>query len=126
MSTPVTKTQRAGDAADLIATLEREIAELRRQLAVSSNVAEISRLHPQLINDVDGAEAQYRALIESTPLAVWITDINGRALYGNRYWIEFTGMTMEQASGWGWIKALHPDDAARLKADWDAGRRTAA
>src|SRR5262249_25960942 len=102
-------------ASELIAALEREVAELRRQLAiVCSQVPDL----PLLAAQEEHAEARYRSLIEMTPLAVWITDIKGRSVYGNRYWHEFSGMTMEQTAGWGWMNALHPEDAAKLTAEW--------
>src|SRR5262249_28048886 len=69
------------------------------------------------------AEAQYRALIEMTPLAVWITDTRDRSVYANRYWHEFSGMTAEETAGWGWMNALHPEDVIKVKAEW-FGRTT--
>jgi two-component system, cell cycle sensor histidine kinase and response regulator CckA len=103
--------------------LEREVAELRRQLALISAQAaapSFSLREPE----ASYAEAQYRALVEMTPLAVWITDAKGRSVYTNRYWYDYCGMTAEQASGWGWMQALHPDDAVRLRAEW-VGRTAA-
>ena len=29
----------------------------------------------------------------------------------NQRWLEFAGMTAEQAQGWGWGASIHPDDA---------------
>src|SRR5262249_61025632 len=69
------------------------------------------------------AEAQYRALIEMTPLAVWITDTRDRSVYANRYWHEFSGMTAEETAGWGWMNALHPEDVIKVKGEW-FGRTT--
>jgi two-component system, cell cycle sensor histidine kinase and response regulator CckA len=109
-------------ASELIAALEREVAELRRQLAiVCSQVPDLPlRAAREETEEQQAAhaEARYRALIEMTPLAVWITDTKGRSVYGNRYWHEFSGMTMEQTAGWGWMNALHPEDAGKLTAEW--------
>lgn len=113
----------------LIASLEREVAELRRQLATVCSPAPDPLVLASQNEDEKAdqeaayAEARYRALIEMTPLAVWITDTRGRSVYGNRYWHEFSGMTMEQSAGWGWMNALHPDDAIKVKAEW-VGRTT--
>ncbi|HMF92353.1 MAG TPA: PAS domain S-box protein [Candidatus Angelobacter sp.] len=105
-------------------TLEREISELRRRLAaISSQLADPSLPSSPEDQEISHAEAQYRALVEMTPLAVWITDAKGRSIYGNRYWHEFSGMTAEQSAGWGWMEALHPDDVLKLKAEW-VGRTT--
>jgi two-component system, cell cycle sensor histidine kinase and response regulator CckA len=125
MSNPRSTTEIFTSSSRQEAALGREIAELRRQLAlISSQAADaslpISALEGQ---DTSFAEAQYRALVEMTPLAVWITDAKGHSIYGNRYWHEFCGMTPEQASGFGWLQALHPDDVVKLRADW-VGRTT--
>ncbi len=104
--------------------LQREIAELRRQLAsLRSQIPHSLFETSPDTQEAPLAEAQYRALIEMTPLAVWITDTKGRSVYGNRYWHEFSGLTAEQSAGWGWMNALHPDDVIKVKADW-VGRTT--
>ena len=124
MPNPKSATQDAARAFEHVATLEREIAELRQQLAIlSSQDSERLVLAPSDEQESLYAEARYRALIEMTPLAVWITDTKGRTVYGNRYWHEFSSMTMEQSAGWGWMNALHPDDVTRVKAEW-GGRTT--
>src|SRR5258708_28310695 len=124
MPNPKSATQDAARAFEHVATLEREIAELRLQLAIlSSQDSERLVLAPSDEQESLYAEARYRALIEMTPLAVWITDTKGRTVYGNRYWHEFSSMTMEQTAGWGLMNALHPDDVTRVKAEW-GGRTT--
>src|SRR5258708_8257811 len=124
MPNPKSATQDAARAFEHVATLEREIAELRLQLAIlSSQGSERLVLAPSDEQESLYAEARNRALIEMTPLAVWITDTKGRTVYGNRYWHEFSSMTMEQSAGWGWMNALHPDDVTRVQAEW-AGRTT--
>jgi len=102
MPSPVNTIGKAERQSELIATLEREVAELRRQLAVVSArsadrlmVAEPEELDPL------SSEARYRALIELSPQVVWMTDADGANTYCNRYWYEFSGHTMEQTAGWG-------------------------
>jgi PAS domain S-box-containing protein len=124
MSSPRSTTEALAPSSRERAALEREINELRRRLAAISPQAADPLLPFSLeTRDASFAEAQYRALVEMTPLAVWITDTRGRTVYGNRYWYEFSGMTAQQAAGWGWMNALHPDDAIKLKAEW-VGRTT--
>jgi len=43
---------------------------------------------------------------------------DGEVDFLNRRWCEYTGLTLEQARGWGWSKAIHPDDRARLNTYW--------
>jgi PAS domain S-box-containing protein len=124
MSSPRSTTEALAPFSRERAALEREISELRRRLAtVSTQAADALFPFSRGAQDASFAEAQYRALVEMTPLAVWITDTKGRSVYGNRYWYEFSGMSEEQVAGWGWMNALHPDDASKLKAEW-VGRTT--
>jgi len=63
------------------------------------------------------SEDRYRLLAEAIPQLVWRCDANGEALECNRRWYEYTGQPPEEAKGNGWMKALHPDDVARV-AQW--------
>lgn len=38
---------------------------------------------------------------------------------GLQGWVEFTGMSLEQLSGEGWMDAVHPEDRRRVKESWD-------
>jgi PAS domain S-box-containing protein len=44
---------------------------------------------------------------------MWVTDPDGYCTYLNRRWYEFTGQTPEEAQGYGWLDATHPDDKER-------------
>jgi PAS domain S-box-containing protein len=36
----------------------------------------------------------------------------------NQRWIEYTGLPLDQAVGWGWMKVIHPEDLPALLAYW--------
>jgi PAS domain S-box-containing protein len=56
------------------------------------------------------SEARFRNLADHAPVMMWVTDPAGRCLYLNRLWYEFTGQSPEEAEGFGWLDAIHPDD----------------
>ncbi|QLE56813.1 ATP-binding protein [Nostoc sp. TCL26-01] len=64
------------------------------------------------------SEERYRYLAEAIPQLVWTTDAQGETDYFNQNWCEYTGLTMEESLGSGWIAALHPDDLARAYEVW--------
>jgi PAS domain S-box-containing protein len=66
------------------------------------------------------SEREFRELAESMPQIVWATSADGRNIYFNQQWVDYTGLTLEESYGEGWIKPFHPDD--RLRA-WDAWQR---
>jgi PAS domain S-box-containing protein len=61
---------------------------------------------------------RFRQLADAMPQMVWIALPDGDNVYLNHRWQEYTGLTFEQASGWGWQSAVHTDDFARVEAGW--------
>jgi PAS domain S-box-containing protein len=55
-----------------------------------------------------------REWMESLPAIAWRTDENAQIIQRNRHWFEFTGRSLESASGTDWLEVIHPDD--RLQA----------
>ncbi|MFZ2170954.1 MAG: EAL domain-containing protein [Methylococcaceae bacterium] len=63
------------------------------------------------------SEQKFRTLAEAMPQIVWITRPDGWNIYFNQQWVDFTGLTLEESYGQGWIIPFHPDDQQRA---WDA------
>ncbi len=82
-------------------------------VAVTQDITE----RKQLEFAVAASEQEFRLLAESMPQIVWITRADGWNIYYNRQWVDYTGLTLEESSGHGWSKPLHPDDKQRA---WDA------
>ena len=53
---------------------------------------------------------QYRALVEHAPTMVWRAGIDAEHDYFNATWLAFTGRSLEQEVGQGWLQGVHPDD----------------
>ncbi|WNG40755.1 PAS domain-containing protein [Archangium violaceum] len=56
---------------------------------------------------------QYRLLVEHAPTMVWRSGVDAHCNYFNATWLRFTGRTLEQEMGDGWISGVHPDDLRR-------------
>lgn len=56
------------------------------------------------------SEAYFRQLTDTVPAIIWITEPDGSCSYLNKHWYTFTGQTHEEAEGFGWLDATHPDD----------------
>ena len=65
------------------------------------------------------SEERYRSLVIATTQIVWTTDADGRVISDMPTWRAFTGMTVEEMQGWGWINSLHPDDRERTTIIWN-------
>nr|WP_320145490.1 sensor domain-containing diguanylate cyclase [uncultured Anaeromusa sp.] len=53
---------------------------------------------------------QYRLIVESSPNMIWRAGTDKLCNYFNETWLQFTGRTMEQELGNGWLSNVHPDD----------------
>ena len=54
------------------------------------------------------------------PQIVWATRPDGWNIYFNQQWVDYTGLTLDESYGHGWITPFHPDDKQRA---WDAWQR---
>jgi PAS domain S-box-containing protein len=66
------------------------------------------------------SEKRYRSLAESIPPIVWTAGPDGAVNYFNQRWFDETGQAPEQAEGWGWMAAIHPDDSREREEQWRA------
>ncbi|HEY4734338.1 MAG TPA: PAS domain-containing protein [Gemmatimonadaceae bacterium] len=102
-------------AADLDARVAQRTAELaaaNRELTVE--VAERRRAEAELRE----GQRESRLTIDTIPALVWAARPDGTAEFFNRHYLEFIGLSAEQAAGWGWTAAVHPADVDHLAVGW--------
>jgi len=78
--------------------------------------AEIRRIE----RDKRMSEARFRTLIEATAAIVWTANMAGEFVEEQPGWNAFTGQTMQEMLGHGWLEAIHPEDRAGSMAAWRA------
>ena len=61
------------------------------------------------------SEARFRNVADHAPVMMWMTEADGRCTYLNRSWYAFTGQREEEALGFGWLDATHPEDKAEAE-----------
>jgi PAS domain S-box-containing protein len=59
-----------------------------------------------------------RLVIDAIPALAWSARADGSADFFNQRWLEYTGLSAEQARDWGWTDALHADDVNGLVDYW--------
>jgi PAS domain S-box-containing protein len=70
------------------------------------------------ITSAKEAEDRTRLIIDTVPAQLWTESAEGVVDFVNRRWIDYTGMTLEQAVGSGWNRMVHPDDLERVLTTW--------
>jgi PAS domain S-box-containing protein len=91
------------------AALELRTRELERE------IADRQRAEAALRESDD----MFRALVTHSPVGIYRTGPDGACQFVNKNWSELTGITLEQALGWGWTATLHPDDRERVETEWN-------
>lgn len=77
------------------------------------------RCEAQLLED----ERLFMGLVESVPVGIIQTDTERRCLYANVGWQVLTGLGLRESVGYGWSRALHPDDRDRFLREWSQAAR---
>jgi formate hydrogenlyase transcriptional activator len=78
---------------------------------------ELERSHLALKNalvEIKISENKLRTIIDTMPDLAWSARSDGSADFFNQRWLDYTGLSAEQALNWGWEIAIYPDDLARM------------
>ncbi|HTV54801.1 MAG TPA: PAS domain-containing protein [Terriglobia bacterium] len=61
---------------------------------------------------------QLRTIIDAIPILAWSTAKDGPGEFLNKRWLDYTGLSLEEAIGYGWRTIIHPDDLGPLFEYW--------
>ncbi|HET9473084.1 MAG TPA: PAS domain S-box protein, partial [Steroidobacteraceae bacterium] len=64
-------------------------------------------------NSLRESEQRFRHMADQAPVMIWMAGPDGACEFVNKPWRDFTGLTLEQFQGTGWMEIVHPADAAR-------------
>jgi PAS domain S-box-containing protein len=74
----------------------------------------------QAENALRASERNLSQIINTIPTTAWSTRPDGYCEFLNRRWLDYAGLSPEQALGWGWGAAIHPDDVNGFVEYWQA------
>lgn len=78
-------------------------------LVASSDITERYRA----LEELRQSEERFRNMADSAPVLIWIAGPDNLCTYVNHSWLEFTGRTIDQELGNGWIEGVHREDSTR-------------
>jgi len=88
--------------------------DITSQKAIEARYREIEATHAEARNLLRELEERHRALKGIAGDIVWSAGPEGRVT-DMPEWREFTGLTIDQVRGWGWLNAIHPADRERTR-----------
>jgi PAS domain S-box-containing protein len=95
--------------ARLVPSVQRALREARER-AERKIAAEAARRSEKELLDV----------IEAIPTLAFTTLADGSNVWANQRWVEYTGLSVDSTSGFGWQSTLHPDDVDGHGNKWQA------
>ncbi len=87
-------------------------------LQAVANILSTAIEQKQVETSLYKSEQRWATLTETVPVGIFLTDAERNCIYINQCWSEVAGMTIKEASGQGWVKALHPEDRDRVFTEW--------
>jgi len=128
---PFTRAIAAGEAYEFEARVRRFDGTYRwcqiRGLPLRDTARRIVRWY-SVLTDVDerkraedalrASEHNLQLIIDTIPALAWSARPDGSADFFNQHFLEYVGLSAEEAAGWGWTTAVHPDDVSSLTAVW--------
>jgi PAS domain S-box-containing protein len=70
------------------------------------------------------SEERFRLIADSAPVPIWVTKLDRKRSFVNRAYVDFMGVTYEEAVDYDWRQIIHPEDAPRIQAESIAGEAT--
>ncbi|KQY86527.1 PAS fold family protein [Brevundimonas sp. Root1423] len=96
-------------------------ASLLQEVAVRT-WTEIERARAEA--EVRESEARFRAIADTAPVLIWVTQQDRTRAFVNQAYVAFNGGTYEEARLADWRSIVHPDDQDRIIAESLAGEST--
>jgi PAS domain S-box-containing protein len=85
-----------------------------RMLGITTDITEA------VLNENKRGESEklFQSLATYAPIGIYKTDKGGLCTYVNPKWVQLSGITAEEALGFGWVRSIHPTDAHRVTKEW--------
>ena len=64
------------------------------------------------------SEERFRHMADHAPVMIWMAGPDGGNEFANKRWLDYTGLTLEDFRGTGWMQIVHPEDLKRAPGEY--------
>ena len=93
-------------------------SSVRKTSARSEDLPDERSFLTQSPDDRERRDLPLRGVMDTIPGLVWSALPDGDVEFCNQRWLDYTGMSFNEIKGWGWSKAIHPQDITDLREGW--------
>jgi PAS domain S-box-containing protein len=93
--------------------------EITVQIAIAIQQADAMAERQRYEIELRDSEERFASLASAAPVGIFRTDAEGRCIYVNECWLQVSGLTLSEASGFGWIDGIHPSDRELVSTEWN-------
>lgn len=94
-----------------------KMREHRRQ------IRQLSRSLDRAGRALQESRRQFQTLADHAPVLIWMADPSGHRTNFNRSWLDFTGRSLDDNRGLGWLESIHPDDVHDVQERYESACR---
>ncbi len=81
---------------------------------VTRDISEIKKAQAALLE----SKNLFQTLANVSPVGIFRTNVSGDTTYVNPTWCNISGLSANEALGYGWLNAVHPEDKVKLLSGW--------
>uniref|UniRef100_Q029E6 histidine kinase n=1 Tax=Solibacter usitatus (strain Ellin6076) TaxID=234267 RepID=Q029E6_SOLUE len=70
------------------------------------------------------SERRFRSMADTAPVMIWVAGADQRCTFFSQGWLRFTGSSMEDALGNGWVEHIHPESRELCQANFNSAFAT--
>lgn len=107
-------TKKGNDVTLLISTERIEIDKQEHWLFTVIDFSNKKEAEDRISN----SELRFRTLAKTAPVGIFETDAKGNTTYVNEAWMDYSGLSYEEAMSNEWMNMIHPDDREEQVNNW--------
>ena len=98
--------------------LHDQAGNVTRMIGAMSDIHDSKQAKSLAREQLVESERKFRELAETLPELLWVGDSEGRIVYYNPQWNNFTGLAEGEGLGDSWVAIIHPDEIDHLFKTW--------